>query len=157
MRRPNCLNNHPKHQDKTTMLHPWHRPMFRCQIRYLQKHRMKMQKNQNDDRENTSEPVPHSSISHLEWRPEYEVPPPEPGDSAVTRRRVVAKRPPTGDEEEETRQKRLRSEPVPELFSLTGEELSETSSKSCSICSRHLVQNIVKIPVSEATCGSVNA
>ena len=79
----------------------------------------------NDDRENTAEPVPHSSSSHWEWRPECEVPPPEPGDSAVTRRRVVAKRPPTVDEEEEMRQKRLRSEPVPELFPLTGEELSE--------------------------------
>ena len=33
----------------------------------------------NDDRENTAEPVPHSSSSHWEWRPEYEVPPPEPG------------------------------------------------------------------------------
>ena len=43
----------------------------------------------------------------------------------VTRRRVVAKRPLTGDEEEEMRQKRLRSEPVPELFPLNGEELSE--------------------------------
>ena len=63
----------------------------------------------NDDRENTAEPVPHSSSSHWEGRPEYEVPPPEPGDSAVTRRRVVAKRPPTVDEEEEMRQKRLRS------------------------------------------------
>ena len=50
---------------------------------------------------------------------------PEPGDSAVTRRRVVAKRPPTDDEEEEMRQKRLRSEPVQELFPLTGEELTE--------------------------------
>ena len=56
-----------------------------------------------------------------------EVPPPEPGDSAVTRRRVVAKRTPTDDDEEEMRQKRLRSEPGPELFPLTGEELSETS------------------------------
>ena len=80
----------------------------------------------NDDRENTVELVPHSSTSsHWEWRPEYEVHPLEPGDSAVTRRRVVAKRPPTVDEEEEMRQKRLRSEPVPELFPLTGEELSE--------------------------------
>ena len=79
----------------------------------------------NDDRENAAEPVPHSSSSHGKWRPESEVPPPEPGDSAVTRRRVVAKRPPTVDEEEEMRQKRLRSEPVPELFPLTGEELSE--------------------------------
>ena len=79
----------------------------------------------NDDRENTAEPVPHSSSSHSEWRPEYEVPPPEPDDSAVTRRRVVAKRPSTVGEEEEMRQKRLTSEPVPELFPLTGEELSE--------------------------------
>ena len=76
-----------------------------------------------DDRENTVEPAPHSS-SHWEWRPEYEVPPPEPGDPGMTRRRIVAKRPPT-DEEEETRQKRLRSEPVPELFPLTGDDLTE--------------------------------
>ena len=48
------------------------------------------------------------------------MPPPEPGDPVVTRRRVVAKRPPTVDEEEEIRQKRLRSESVPEF-----EELSE--------------------------------
>ena len=34
-------------------------------------------------------------------------------------------RDPIADEEEEIRQKRLRSEPVPELFPLTGEELSE--------------------------------
>ena len=53
------------------------------------------------------------------------MPPPEPGDPGMTRRRVVAKRPPTDDEEEEMRQKRLRSESVPELFPLTGEELSE--------------------------------
>ena len=75
----------------------------------------------NDDRGNTAEPVPHSNSSQWEWRPEFEMPPPEPGDSAVTRRRVVAKRPPTGDEEEEMRQKRLRLEPVPELFLQTGE------------------------------------
>ena len=43
----------------------------------------------------------------------------------MTRRRIVAKRPPTDNEEEEMRQKRLRSEPVPELFPLTGEELTE--------------------------------
>ena len=72
-----------------------------------------------------TEPVPQSSSSHWEWRPEYEVPPPEPGDPGMTRRRIVAKRPPTDDEEEEMRQKRLRSESVPELFPLTGEELSE--------------------------------
>ena len=40
----------------------------------------------------------------------------------MTRRRIVAKRPPT-DDEEEMRQKRLRSESVPELFPLTGDEL----------------------------------
>ena len=51
--------------------------------------------------------------------------PPEPGDPVVTRRRVVAKRPPTADVEEEIRQKRMRSEPVPELFPVTGEELPE--------------------------------
>ena len=56
-------------------------------------------------RENTAELVPHSSSSHWEWRPEYEVPPPEPGDPVVTRRRVVAKRHPTADQEEEIRQK----------------------------------------------------
>ena len=77
-----------------------------------------------DDHEIAAEPVPRSSSSHWEWRPEYEVPPPEPGDPVVTRRRVVAKRSPTADEEE-IRQKRLRSELVPELFPLTGEELSE--------------------------------
>ena len=44
MRRPSCLDNHPKRQDKKTMLHLCHRPMFRCQIRYLQKHPMKMLK-----------------------------------------------------------------------------------------------------------------
>ena len=78
-----------------------------------------------DDRENTVEPVPHSSSSHWEWRPECEVPPPEPGDPGMTRRRIVAKRHPTDNEEEEMRQKRLRSEPVPELFPLTGKELTE--------------------------------
>ena len=56
-----------------------------------------------DDRENTVELVPHSSSSHWEWRPEYEVPPPEPGDPGMTRRRIVAKRPPTDDEEETMR------------------------------------------------------
>ena len=43
----------------------------------------------------------------------------------MTRRRIVAKRPPTDDEEEEMRKKRLRTESVPELFPLTGEELSD--------------------------------
>ena len=71
-----------------------------------------------DDRENTFELVP-------EWRPEYEVPTPEPGDPGMTRRRIVEKRHPNDDEEEEKRQKRLRSELVPELFPLTGEELTE--------------------------------
>ena len=51
-----------------------------------------------DDRENTAEPVPHSS-SHRQWRQEYEVPPRELGDPVVTRRRVVAKRSPTVDKE----------------------------------------------------------
>ena len=78
-----------------------------------------------DDRENYVEPVPHSSSSLKEWQPEHEVPPPEPGDPGMTRRRIVTKRPPTDDEEEEMRQKRLRSDPVPELFPLTGEELTE--------------------------------
>ena len=83
-----------------------------------------------DDDEITAEPVPHSNSSHWEMLPEYEVPPPEPGDPVVTRGRVVAKRPPVVDEEEEIRQKRLRSEPVPELFPLTGEICLKTSSKS---------------------------
>ena len=78
----------------------------------------------NDDRENIAEPVPHSSSSHWEWRPEYEVLPPEPGDHVMTRRRIVAKTPPT-DDDEEMRQKKLKSETVPELFPLTGEELTE--------------------------------
>ena len=80
-----------------------------------------------NDREEqpSTEPVPHSSSSHWEWRPEIEVPPPEPGDPVATRRRNVAKRPLTAAEEEESRQKRMKSEPVPELFPLTGEELSE--------------------------------
>ena len=77
------------------------------------------------DRENTAELVPHSNSLHWEWRPGHEVPPQEPGVPVVTRRRVVAKRPPTGDEEEEIRQKRFRSEPLPQLFPLTGEEMSE--------------------------------
>ena len=85
-----------------------------------------------------TEPVPQSSSSHWEWRPEYEVPPPEPDDPGMTRRRIVAKRPPTDDEEEEMRQKRLRSESVPELFPLTGEELTENV---------QLVQNSVMIHV----------
>ena len=37
-----------------------------------------------DDRENTAEPVPLSSSLHWEWRPEYEVPPQEPGDPDAT-------------------------------------------------------------------------
>ena len=71
-----------------------------------------------DDHEEqtTAEPVPHSSSSHWAWRLEYEVLPPEPDDPVATRRRVVAKRPPTTAEEEEFRQKRMRPEPVPELF-----------------------------------------
>ena len=77
-----------------------------------------------ENHEITAEPVPHSSTSHWERRPKYKVPPPEPGDPAVTRRRVVAKRPPAVDEER-IRLKRLRSEPVPALFPLTGEKLSE--------------------------------
>ena len=80
----------------------------------------------NDHEEQSStEPVPHSSSSHWEWRPEIEVPPSEPDDPVATRGRVVAKRATTAAEEEESRQKRMRSEPVPELFPLTGEELPE--------------------------------
>ena len=52
------------------------------------------------------------------------LPPPEPDDPVATRGRVVAKRPPT-PQEEEFRQKRKKSEPVPELFPFTGRELSE--------------------------------
>ena len=39
-------NNNPKRQDKKTMLLLCHRPTFRCQIRYLQKHPTKMLKRQ---------------------------------------------------------------------------------------------------------------
>ena len=114
-----------------------------------------------DDLENTAEPVAHSSNSHWKWRPEYEVPPPEPGDPVMARRRIVAKRPPT-DDEEEMRQKRLRSEPVPELFPLSGEELTENvfeilidlfASPEPDNCEDsvyrmvQMVQNIVKISV----------
>ena len=89
-------------------------------------------------------------------------------DPVVTRRGVVAQRLPTVAEEEEIRQKRMRSEPVPELFPLfplTGEELSEDvfeilidlfaspgsehcqDSRGSEHCRRFsLVQNIVKIP-----------
>ena len=121
-----------------------------------------------DDHENTAEPVPHSSSSHWEWRPEYEVPHPQPGDPVVTRRRVVAKR--------EIRQKRLRSEPVPELFPLTGEELSENvfeilidlfaspGSEHCedSRVSEHCGDSRVSsrsrsCQTAEAACGSVSA
>ena len=83
------------------MLHVCHSPMSRCLILDLQKHSMKVSETSDYDRENTVEPVPHSSSSHWEWRPEYEVPPPEPGDPGMTRRRIVAKRPPTDEEEEE--------------------------------------------------------
>ena len=44
-----------------------------------------------DDDLTPAEPVSHNSSSHMEWRPEYEVPPPEPGDPVSPRRRVVAK------------------------------------------------------------------
>ena len=98
--------------------------MFRCLILDVQKHPGDPAETSDDDRENTAEPVPHSSSSHWEWRPEYEVSLLERGDPVVTRRRVVAKRPPTVCDEE-IRQKRSRSEPVPELFPLTGEELSD--------------------------------
>ena len=56
-----------------------------------------------NDREEqpSTEPVPHSSSSHWEWRPL------------------------TAAEEEESRQKQMKSEQVPELFPLTAEELSE--------------------------------
>ena len=72
-----------------------------------------------DDHEAIPKPVAQSSSSHWEWRPEYEVPPPEPHDSVLPRRRLVAKRPPTN------RRKRSRSEPDAELCPLTARELSE--------------------------------
>ena len=74
-----------------------------------------------NDREEqpSTEPVPHSSSSHWEWRPEFEVPPPEPGDPVAMRRRIIAKRTLTAAEEEESRQKRMKWEQVPELFPLT--------------------------------------
>ena len=50
------------------------------------------------------------------------MPPPEPGDSAVTRRRVVAKRPPTGDATET-----IVIGACAELFPLTGEDLSDNT------------------------------
>ena len=68
------------------------------------------------DEQTPAETVPHSSSSHREWRPEYELLPPEPDDPVSTRRRFVAKRPPTAAEEEEFRQKRKRPEPVPVFF-----------------------------------------
>ena len=83
-----------------------------------------------DDRENTAEPVPTTNC--------------------------CKKKPPTGGEEKEIRQKRLRSEPVPELFPLTGEELSEDVFEIlidlfASPGSEHIVeipvfQHTVKIP-----------
>ena len=39
----------------------------------------------------------------------------------------------------------MRSESLPELFPLTGEELSDDVFEILIVCSRHLVQNIVKI------------
>ena len=76
------------------------------------------------DEQTTADPVPHSARSRWERRPEYEVPPPEPDDPLMTRRRVVAKRPPTAADED-FRQKRMKSESVPELFQLIGVECSE--------------------------------
>ena len=75
-----------------------------------------------NDREEqpSTEPVPHSKSSHWERRPEFEVPPPEPGDPVARRRRIIAKRPLTAAEEEKSQQKRMKSEQVPELFPLTG-------------------------------------
>ena len=65
------------------------------------------------DEQTTADPVPHSSSSHGEPRPEYKVPPPEPDDPVATRRRVVAQRLATAAEEEKFRQKRMKSESVP--------------------------------------------
>ena len=81
--------------------------MFRCLILDLQRGPTTPAETSDDDHEITAELDPHSSSSHWEWRLEYEVPPPEPGDPVVTRRRSAAKRPPTVEEEEEIRQKRL--------------------------------------------------
>ena len=53
--------------------------MFRCLILDLQKTPDETAETSDDDRVNTAEPVPHSSSSHWEWRPEYEVHSPEPG------------------------------------------------------------------------------
>ena len=50
--------------------------------------------------------------------------PPEPDDPLSPRRRDVAKRPPTAAEEEQFRQQRMRQKPVPEVFPLTGQDLS---------------------------------
>ena len=86
------VSDEPKRQYKKTMLHLCHSPMFRCLIMDLQKHSTKNAETSDDDRENTAEAVPHSSSSHWEWRPEYEVPPPEPGDPVMTRRRFVSKK-----------------------------------------------------------------
>ena len=116
--------------------------MSRCLVLNLQKTPGDTAETSDDDHEITAEPVPHSSSSHWEWRPEYEVPPQKPGDSAVTRRRVVAKRPPTVGEEEIRQDRNL----CQNLFPLTEEELSEGVFE-IRFCSRHLVQNIVKIPV----------
>ena len=83
------------------------------------------------------------------------LPPPEPDDPVATRRRIVAKRPPTA-QEEEFRQKRKKSEPVPELFPFTGRELSEDVFEmlidlfaSHGSEQRHdsRVQSIVRIPM----------
>ena len=51
--------------------------------------------------------------------------PPEPGAPLSPRRRFVSKRPQTAAEEDPTRRKRMRQEPVPELFPVIGEEVSE--------------------------------
>ena len=58
--------------------------MFRCLILDLSETPGDTAETSDDDRGNTGEPVPHSSSSHWEWRPEYEVSPPEPGDPVVT-------------------------------------------------------------------------
>ena len=109
---PNCLDSHPGRQHMNQMSHL-------CQNSQTPGDPAETSTDDHDE-QTTAEPVPHSSSSHWEWRP-----PPEPDDPVATRRRVVAKRPPTAAGKKEFRPKRMRSEPVPELFPLTGEELSE--------------------------------
>ena len=118
---PNCLNSHSRLQNMNQMPHLClNSPMFRCLTQISQKHRDDPGDDNDREEQPSTEPVPHSSSSHWERRPEFEVPPPEPGDPVATRRRIIAKRTLTAVEEEESRQKRMKLEQVPELFPLTG-------------------------------------